>query len=74
MQFFHQSVKRFGGKKPIRGGFGKDAERRATLDVARDGGGWYKVRAAVAFVDIGRSDRGVTKRVGVSNSCSKCFV
>jgi len=49
MQFFHQSVKRSGSKKPINGGFGKNAERRATLGVARDGGGWYKVRAAVAL-------------------------
>jgi hypothetical protein len=47
MQFFHQAVKRNGSKKRFATDSLKIAERRTTLDVARDDRGWYKVRAAI---------------------------
>jgi hypothetical protein len=66
MQVFHQPVKRFRIKIANVRDSSKSAEKRATLDVARDHRGWYKVRAAFA---ITRDNRGVTKRDDVFNSC-----
>jgi hypothetical protein len=47
MQFFHHRVKRIGGKIAWSSNVCETAEKRATLDVACDSRGWYKVRAAI---------------------------
>jgi hypothetical protein len=47
MQVFHQPVKRNDRKFARRSNVCEIAVRRATLDVARDSRGWYKVRAAI---------------------------
>jgi len=69
MQFFHQRVKR-NGRKIARSSIDSEtAGKRATLDVAPDSWGWYKVRAAIDLQHNGCADRGVTKlRLRIKNS------
>jgi hypothetical protein len=61
MQFFHHAVKQPELKIASLSVGCETAEKRATLDVARDSRGWYKVRAAIDLQQNCCGGRGVTK-------------